>query len=316
MSVEDTRMDRVRRAARTARIIERLERLDDRALEVLDRLTAEAIGGTDLAKVQAVSRRQFIGVAAGGVVVAVTGGLALWQLGSARTTGLRQEAAALRRAVFLYDEMDAAGLDEQADRVLSTVGPWAAEMRNLAEGLLSTIEGARSALLDFQSRFPALQAGLQWLQERLSTVSQPLLGLENEVNQVLGLSAPIAESLGGFLAEVLDWLPSDTAPRLRGGLERMGEVVAAVSVLVQGLYARVLEPMEDWFSQRPDAGLNGWIINPILTRVLDPAQLLAEGVLGLAALWDGQLAGPVRERLQQRHVRREEIADLRAAYGF
>ncbi|HIQ01157.1 MAG TPA: hypothetical protein EYH30_03355 [Anaerolineales bacterium] len=309
-------MAKARRAARMARIIERLQRLDDGTLEVLDRLTAEAIGGVGPRREQGVGRRRFLGAVAGGAVVAVTGGLALWQLGAAHTAALEDEATALRQIVALYDEMDRTGLDDQVEQGLAAVGGLLEGVRGPAEGLLSAVETARAALLDFQSRFPSLQTGFQWLQESLSTLSQRLLGLENEVNQALGLSGPIGETMGGFLAEVLDRLPYTTAQRVRGGLERVGEVVTAVPTLVQGLYSRILEPMEGWFSHRATAGLNGWIVNPLLTTVLDPAQVLAERVLGLIEACEEQLAGPAREGLARRRQIRQEIARLRQERGL
>ena len=317
-NTEATRMEKVRRAARVARIIERLQKLDDGTLEVLDRIAGEAMKQAGPVEQRRVSRRSFLGTVAGGAVVAVTGGLAVWQikLNTAHTAALQDEVAALHNLVSLYDEMDDTGLDAQVEQGLATVGTLVGTVGTLADGLGEAIETVRSALLDFRSRFPSLRSGFQWLEGNLTTLSQRILSLENEINQALDLSGPSSEITGGFLAEVLDWLPYTQAQRLRGGLERIGEIVAAVPDLVQGIYSRVLEPMDDWFSSSDSGGLNGWIINPLLDTVLEPAQSLAENTLSLTTEWEEKLVTPAQSQLQRRQELRAEIARLRQERGL
>ncbi|MCX7855773.1 MAG: twin-arginine translocation signal domain-containing protein [Anaerolineae bacterium] len=310
----EPQIEQLRRSARIARIMERLQRLDDGTLEVLDRMTADAlVGVTSAEKPAGMSRRQFLGAAAaGGVVVALTGGLVLWQLGAAHTAALEKEIGSLRRILALYQEMDDLGLDDQVQRGIGALASIVETIRDLAARLLEAIESARKALLDFQSRFPSLQSGLRWLRDTLVTLSQRLTALENEINEALGLSSPVAETVGGFLARVLDRLPVTFARQTRSGLERLGEVVSILPTFIQNVYTRVLEPMDDWFSQRADAGLNGWIVNPLLKNVLDPAQTLAERVLELATAWEEQLAAPARQKIARREEIRADIISLMA----
>lgn len=308
----EPQIDQLRRSARIARIIERLQRLDDGTLEVLDRITADAlVGGGSMERPAGINRRQFLSAAvSGGAVVALTGGLVLWQLGAAHTAALEKESATLRQILALYQEMDALGLDDHLQRGVGALEPVVKTTRDLATRLLEALQSARTSLLDFQSRFPSVQSGLRWLQDTLLTLSQRLTALENEVNDVLGLSSPVAETVGGFLARVLDRLPGTFARQVRSGLERFGEVVSMLPAFIQGVYTRVLEPIGDWFSPRADAGLNGWIVNPLLRTVLEPAQALAERVLEMATSWEEQLAAPARQTLARREEMRAEIARL------
>lgn len=308
----EPQMEQLRRSARIARIIERLGRLDDGTLEVLDRMTADAlVGVTTPERPPAVSRRQFLGAAAaGGLIVALTGGLTLWQLSAAHAAALEKEADTLRRILALYRQMDDLGLDDQVQRGMKAIAPILEALRDLATRLLEAIQPARAALLDFQSRFPSLQSGMRWLRDTLLTLSQRLTALENEINDVLGLSSPATETVGGFLSRILDRLPGTFARQVRNGLERMGEVVAMLPAFAQGLYTRILEPMDDWFSPRADAGLNGWIVNPLLKTVLDPAQTLAERALELVTAWEEELAAPTRQAMDRRAQIRAEIARL------
>lgn len=305
-------MEQLRRSARIARIIERLQRLDDGTLEALDRMTADAlVGMTAEGKPAGMTRRQFLSAAAaGGAVVALTGGLVIWQLSAAHTAALEKEANALRQLLALYQEMDDMGLDGQVQQGVNALVPLIETLRDLANRLLEAVQSARAALLDFQSRFPSLQSGLRWLRDSLLTLSQRLTGLENEVNQILELSSPINETVGGFLARVLDRLPVTFARQVRSGLERVGEVIAMLPAFAQGIYTRILEPLDDWFTLRADAGLNGWIVNPLLNTVLGPAQSLAERVLELTTAWEEQLVGPARRTMARREEIRAEIARL------
>ncbi len=313
----EPQMEQLRRSARIARIIERLGRLDDGTLEVLDRMTADAlVGVTASERPPAVSRRQFLGAAAaGGLIVALTGGLTLWQLSAAHAAALEKEVGTLRRILALYQQMDDLGLDDLVQRGMGAIAPILEALRDLATRLLEAIQSARAALLDFQSRFPSLQSGMRWLRDALLTLSQRLTALENEVNDVLGLSSPVAETVGGFLSRILDRLPVTFARQVRSGLERVGEVVSILPNFIQNVYTRILEPMDDWFTQRADAGLNGWIVNPLLKTVLDPAQTLAERVLELVTSWEEQLAAPARQAMDERAQIRAEIARLMEELG-
>jgi hypothetical protein len=259
-----------------------------------------------------VSRRQFLGAAAaGGLVVALTGGLTLWQLSAAHAAVLEKEAGRLRRIIALYEEMDALGLDDLILRGVGAVAPILEVVQNLATGLQEAIQSTRNGLLDFQSRFPTLQSGIRWLRDTLTTLSQRLTALENEINGALGLTSPLAETVGGFLSRILDRLPGTFGRQVRGGLERIGELVGMLPSLAQGLYTRILEPMGDWFNSRADAGLNGWLVNPILHNVLDPAEALVGKVAELVTTWEEQLAMPARQAVAQREKIRAEIAQLK-----
>ncbi|MCS7282880.1 MAG: twin-arginine translocation signal domain-containing protein [Anaerolineae bacterium] len=308
MNRQEVELGRLRRSARIARITERLQRLDDGTLEVLDRITAEALVGGEPTQPAKMNRRQFLGAAAaGGAVVALTGGLVVWQLSSVHTALLEKEVTALRELLALYEEMDNLGLDDRLREGIRAVGGILETAGAIAERLLEAIRSARTALLKFQSKFPDLHAAIRWLRESLLSLSQKLTALENEVNDFLELTNPIAETVGGFLARVLDRLPGALGRQVRGGLERMGEIIAALPTFLQGLFTRILEPLEDWFNSRADAGLNSWLVNPLLHNVLDPAEALVERVLELTTTWKEQLAGPSEEALNRRSELRAEI---------
>ncbi len=302
-STGDVRTTRIRRAARMARIIDRLERLDDGTLEELDRLTRQAVSGS-VAVPGRTSRRRFLKAAvAGGTVVAVTGGLAVWQMGYGH---LSAEVNRQREVVALYEAMEEAGLDGRLEQALETLDGLIGGLREGAEALRSGLEVGRTALLDFQSRFPSLQSAFQWLQQTLAALSQRMLALENSVNGLLEITGPLAETMGSFLRWILDHLPGPAAGQVQDGLERLGEVVTMLPDLVEGLHRRILEPMDGWFSSRASTGLGATLVQPLLVHVLDPAESLLDRVVQLATAWD-ETRDALRQILEQRKTIRAQI---------
>jgi len=316
MSTKEAQMDKVRRAARMARIIERLERLDDTTLSEVDRITSQALLGGRRNRTGTTSRREFLkAAAAGGAIVAATGGLAAWQLGYGRLVAVKAEAEALRQLVGLYEQMEGVGLDDQMSTALETMEAMIADLNEAAASLRPGLSDGRTNLLDFQSRFPSLQTAFQWLEQTAASLSQRLLALENSVNDLLEVAAPLTETIGGFMRWLLDRLPYSAAERVREGLERTGETISILPDLLEGLYSRILEPMRDWFSPRSTAGLNGWLVNPLLSDVLDPAEALVEQFDQLAAAWEERL-DRTRQALEQRQEIRTQIQRLRETCGL
>jgi len=311
MTVTDGHTARIRRKARIARIIGRLERLDDATLEELDRLTRQALSGSFPSGRRA-SRRQFLKAAgAGAAVVVATGGVAAWQLGYGHLAALQQEADTLREIVALYEEMEQTGLDDRLGGALQALGILIGGLRSAAESLRSGLETGRAALLDFQSRFPSLQAAFRWLRQSLSSLSQRMLALENSVSDLLEIAGPITETVGGFLRWILDHLPGSSANLVQEGLERMGEVVSLLPDLVEGLHQQILEPMDGWFSSQSAKGLNATLITPLISSVLDPAEALLDQIIRLTETWEKEWVGPLQQALEQRQAIRERIQGLR-----
>lgn len=303
----DERTRRIRRAARKARIIERLDRLDDATLDELDRLTRQAVLGQFPAP-EAPSRRQFLkAAAAGGALVALTGGLAV---GYGYWSVLRQDAIRMSSLVALYEEMDRLGLDAKLGAALVAIGNRIGTLRAAAESLRAGLQGGRAALLEFQSGFAPLQAGLRWLRQSVTTLSQRLLALENSVNGLLELTGPLTETVGGFLRWILDRLPGSAAEQVRDGLERLGEVVSPLPDLVEGLHQRILEPLEAWFDARSAEGLGPNLVDPLLTLVLDPAEALLDQIVELFRSWEEEWAGSLQQTLERRQAIREQIRRL------
>lgn len=313
MSAEEAWRKRVQRTARKARIIERIDRLDDATLSAVDRLTRQAVAapGEISEEREDGGRRGFLkALAAGGVLVVTTGGLAAWQLGSGRVKMVEEETEAYRQLVDLYTEMESEDFDGQLAANLEVIGDMISDLQAVSASLDSGVATGRSVLGDFQSQFPRLQAAFQWLQRATATMSQRILALENSVNEYLELTGPLQETLGAFLSGVLGQLSAAAPESIRDGLERVGEVISSLPDLLEGVYTRIIEPMGDWFSPQPTAGLNGSLVQPLVTDVLDPADELVAELDQLTMVW-GERTETVRVVLEQREEIRARIRQHR-----
>lgn len=313
MSAEEAWRRRVQRTARKARIIERLDRLDDATLNEVDRLIRQAIAAPDEKPdlEGETGRRGFLkALAAGGVLVVTTGGLAAWQLGFGRMKMVEEEAESFRRLADLYREMDRTDLDGQLAANLEVMSRLVSELHASAVSLDSGVSDGRSRLDDFQTQFPPLQAAFQWLERATGTMSQRVLALENSVNEYLGFTGPLQETAGAFLSGVIDQLSAAAPDPIRDGLERIGEIASNLPELLEGIYTRIIEPISGWFSPQPTAGLNGSLIEPLRAEVLDPAHELAAQSDELLSMWE-ERADEIRQVLEQREEIRARIQRYR-----
>jgi hypothetical protein len=317
MDTEQAWKTKVRRTARIARIIDGLERLDETALENVERLVSQHPARVEERRPVPATRRDFLrAAAAGGAVVAVTGGLAAWQLGYGRAAAVQTEINSLRRLVGLYEQMDQVGLDDRLGSARQAIGGLIAGLRGAAESLRSGLEAGRSALLDFETSFPSLQAALQWLQQNTATLSQRLLAMENSLNGLLGITGPLAETVGGFLSWLLGQLPSSAANQARDGLERTGETVSVLPGLLEGLHTRILEPMAEWFSPHSPNGLTQRLVNVLVAGVLDPSAALVDQVVQLTTAWEEQWLSPLEQALEERARIRAQIERHQESRGL
>ena len=316
MSAEEAWRRRVQRTARKARIIERLDRLDDTALNEVDRLTRQAIAAPD-EKVEVdgeAGRRGFLkALAAGGVLVVTTGGLAAWQLGFGRVKMAEEEAEAFRQLADLYQEMDRTDLDGQLAANLEVMNRLVSDLHASVASLDSGVSNGRNRLDDFQAQFPPLQAAFQWLERATTTMSQRVLALENSVNEYLGFTGPLQETAGAFLSGVLDELSAAAPDPLRDGLERIGEIVSSLPDLLEGIYTRIIEPISGWFSPQPTAGLNGSLIEPLRVEVLDPVHELVAQSDQLMSMW-AERTEEIERVLEQREEIRARIQRYRQSH--
>jgi hypothetical protein len=320
MSTEEAWKKRVSRTARIARIIDHLDDVDDATLAQLDYLSRQAATPHPTRRGKGSTRgtrREFLrAAAAGGVLVATTGALAVWQLNEGKVDAVESEAQALRELIDLYEEMDNSDRDTALAAGLTSLTVQVANLRTAAEQINGELAESETALVTFQSSFPSLQAALQWLEQTTITLSQRMLALENSLNALLGVAGPTTETMGSFLAWLLSQLPPEESETARQALERTGEVISTLPNLVEGLHDRILEPMRGWFDPNAEAGLDQQIVRPILDQVIAPTAELTAQIDDLATTWQIELAEPLQQALDERAAIRPQIEQHEASHDL
>lgn len=329
-----------------AHIAQHLRRLDDRALLRLVNTLQEPDDSPETVAdtlEQAVSRRSFMAtLLGGGVLAATTSALAVWQWGLMHRQDLTEELRTLKRQLEitseeltrqleasdrqlehawglleLYRQLDALPVERIALDGVAAVGAALTLALAAARSVRDGVRNVGTALQRLDSSTAKILANLAWLESALASLSGRLHALEDAISHALSETTPIAEALGRFFDQVLAVLPGSLGQRAREILSRVSELVIGLPSLIEGISLNVMALLrEEWFSDQADKGLKGWLIAPLRTHVLAPADFLADKLTSLDTQWKQALDEPLKRVSQQRAVLRQRIADYQELYGL
>ena len=322
----ETEFSESKRGPVIERINQRLQALDHETLLKLDELTEQVEADREMLVPEGMTRRRFLqGTLAGGVAgltVGAGGSLVAWKTGrEVGRTAAELEAAVetlkLKGLLTLYENLERIELDAIVSTAIAAVGLLlhGVESGSLAiKGGLDAVEGL---LLDFERVFPTIRAGIEWTERVISTLADRLQALEDTIEGVAEKAQPITESLGSFFDSVLDLLPFGYGDRIRAILDRLGDLVTNIPETVEGVNTHLLEPLRrDWFSEEEGKGLKASLIDPIVTRLLDPLEAFLGRLAELVGGWEEKLVKPTGEAISERDAIRTEIAQYKAKEGL
>ena len=306
------------RQALIGHIARHLNDLDDQTLLSLADLTREAALNVETVNVagSSVSRRRFLtATLAGGFIAATAGAVAVWQYGSGRGQELSDEMARLWGLVHLYEKLEDAELDRVVTAGLAAVGAALSALAAAAELVKAGAQVVEDALTKFEAAFPIIRDGITWLESLISDFSQRIHLLEDAIGRALNEVNPITQALGAFFNSVLNLLPFGGGQKIKEVLDRIGEIVNIIPKSIADINVRILTPLrDDWFSDSPGKGLKGGLIEPVITKLLDPLEAMAGRLSELLRQWDTDLSTPTKNVMSQRETIRQEIADYKALY--
>jgi len=296
------------------RISQRLQTLDHQTLLRLDELTEQVEADGGMRTVERMTRRRFLrGALVGGVAglaVGAGGGLVAWD--TAQLEGAA-EALKLKGLLALYESLEKIELDAIVSTGMAAVGLLLKGVEGGSLAIKTGLDTVEGLLLDFEGALPTIRAGIEWTEEVVSALADRLQALEDAIEQVLEKAQPVTEALGGFFDFVLDLLPFGYGDRIRAILDRIGDLVTSIPETVEGINTKLLEPLRrDWFSEEEGKGLKGGLIDPIVTKLLDPLEAFLERLAELVGSWEEKLVGPVQEAIGERDAIRGEIARYKA----
>jgi hypothetical protein len=139
--------------------------------------------------------------------------------------------------------------------------------------------------------------------------------LEDAIGRALNEVNPITQALGAFFNSVLNLLPFGGGQTIKEVLDRIGEIVNIIPKSIADINVRILTPLrDDWFSDSPGKGLKGGLIEPVITKLLDPLEAMVGRLSELLRQWDADLSTPTKNVMSQREAIRQEITDYKARY--
>lgn len=284
------------------------------------------------------SRRRFLtGAVAGGAVGLVSAagtGAVVWKVADSQLLAEKEaaeaelvaaqerasgELARLQGLVNLYEGLEKVGLDAILETGMAAIAlplqAVAVGSRALAQGL----EWVEKAIISLAEAVPTAQESLLWLERQVSLVASGIEKLENAVSSALDkvTDNPLGEALTSFGAKVLVSLPFGLGDRFRTVLDGMVDLVTSVDELVAGINTTLLEPLRTrWFSEEESEGIAGTLVDPLVERLLDPAEEHLANLSALANAWQDKLVEPAQEALAVRAEIRKEIAQYKSEHGF
>jgi hypothetical protein len=320
--VERHSLQNDQREALIGHITRHLADLDDQTLLSLADLTREAALDTESVNVAGspVSRRRFLtATLAGGFVAATAGAIAVWQYGSGRGQELTDDLARSKddlgrvwELVHLHEKLDDMGLENVVTAGLAAVGAALEAVAGAVNLVKIGAQAAEDVLKKFEATFPTIRDGLAWLESLVSDLSQRIHLLEDAIGRALNEVNPITQALGAFFNSVINLIPLGGGQKIKEVLDRIGEIVNLVPQAIADINVKILTPLRnDWFSDDPDKGLKISLIEPIVTRLLDPLEALMDNWNKLVQHWEADLTEPTKIALDKREGIRKEIVDYK-----
>jgi len=308
------------------RINERLQALDHETLLRLDELTEQVEANGKMLVPEGMTRRRFLqGALVGGaasLTVGVGGSLVAWKGGTAAgRTAAELEAAVetlkLKGLLALYENLERIELDAIVSTAIAAVGLLLNGVESGSLAIKGGLDAVEELLSDFEGVFPTIRAGIGWTERVISALADRLQALEDTIESVLERAEPITDALGSFFDSVLDLLPFGYGDKIRAILDRLGDLVTSIPETVEGVNTKLLEPLRrDWFSEEEGKGLKASLIDPIVTKLLDPLEAFLGRLAGLLGGWEEKLVKPVGEAISERDAIRTEIARYKTEEGL
>lgn len=315
----NTTLESEQRDALIGHIVRRLHLLDDQALLRLAETAREpaappeAVAGTIE---QTVSRRRFMmALLGGGVLATSAGAVAAWQWGTGQGQALTARVEQLLGLLGLYEQLDEVPLDRSAVSGLEVVGSSLTLTFGAAKLVRDGAQFVEDALRRFEASFPKIRDSLAWLEGVLTDLSGKLRLLEDAIGRALDEVSPITNALGAFFDTLLKLLPFGIGEKAREVMDRISDLIAAIPQMIESISLNILIPLrEEWFADAQDKGLRGWLIEPLITRLLDPIEALMDSLTKLNTSWDQDLDQPIKEAIKQRAALRQQIAEYKTRY--
>jgi hypothetical protein len=229
------------------------------------------------------------------------------------------EIARLQGLLQLYEDMDDVDLDSILKAAMAALALPLGAIETGAKALRAGLEWVEEVLSSLRASLPDAQEALLWLEGQVEAVSDSLqklqIALEKALDRATG--SPVAGAVRDLVDMLLDRLPFGLGDKIRDSFEGLVRLVTGVDEMVQGISTRVLEPLRYvGVTGASSTGLGPILSDPLVEHILDPLEAHLEDLAALADTWQTRLVAPTEGALAERTRIREEIAQYRQKNGF
>jgi len=227
--------------------------------------------------------------------------------------GARTQLGILGGLVALYEQLDSVDLGGVVESGLGAVGQKIGELVGGVPALSAGLDGGQLALGDIEAHIPLLDSGRQWLALETAKMRVFYSDIESWLQRAVDRVGNFLEMLQEWFAGMRRWLPFGAGEKAAGVMGALTSLLAETPNTLAGLDTNVAQPLDVWLARIDgEPALQRRLVRPLRDEVIGRARVTADQANQVGALFDQQLAAPVRTAISDRAARRQAIADFRA----
>lgn len=225
--------------------------------------------------------------------------------------GTRQQLGVLGGLVALYEQLDSTDAGAVIENGLAIVGGKINELLAGTPGLISGLDNGQTALAQIESHIPLLDSGRQWLEVQVSKVQGFYTEVESWLQRAVERAGDFLQLLNEWFESVRRWLPFGAGEKAAGVMGALTTLLAETPATISGLDTNVAQPLDVWLSRIDGEPAIQRLLRPVRDEAIARARVTADQANQVGAIYEEQLAAPVRVVLGNRQSLRQVIADYR-----
>lgn len=230
----------------------------------------------------------------------------------AELANAQDKVVKLAQLIALYDKLESLNIDSIVQSGLTIAASAFSGLLGLAPLVGDGVRLAQTLLDGFEAKFPLYRAGVDWLKNRMDSLSSGITAVEEAIASAMSSLDPIASRMTQLIDHILKNLPFGIGQSVRNALEAINNLYQFLPDTIAGAKEQVVNTLAEPFNTS-ERGLTRTLLQPVREKALVPAEKLVGQVRSANDIYRRDLHEPVSAALTQRaEVWREIMAYLEA----